>query len=100
MSGVNPQGVAVRSFKQPSAEELSHDFLWRYHSALPGRGRIGIFSRSHYEEVLVVRGHPGLLAAENLPESARKRDAWGRRHRDITHCERYLVEHGSTHVKT
>jgi hypothetical protein len=67
MSGVNPQGVAVRSFKEPSAEELSHDFLWRYQCALPGRGRIGIFNRSHYEEVLVVRVHPDLLAAESLP---------------------------------
>jgi polyphosphate kinase 2 (PPK2 family) len=64
MSGVNPQGVEVRAFKQPSAEELDHDFLWRYQRALPGRGRIGIFNRSHYEEVLVVRVHPELLAAE------------------------------------
>ena len=64
MSGVNPQGVEVRAFKQPSAEELDHDFLWRYQRALPGRGRIGIFKRSHYEEVLVVRVHPELLAAE------------------------------------
>ena len=99
MCGVNPQGVAVRSFKQPSAEELNHDFLWRYHAALPGRGRIGIFNRSHYEEVLVVRVHPGLLAAESLPEAARKRDAWGRRYRDINHWERYLVDNGIHIVK-
>jgi polyphosphate kinase 2 (PPK2 family) len=70
MGGVNPQGVAVRSFKEPSAGELSHDFLWRYQCALPGRGRIGIFNRSHYEEVLVVRVHPELLAAESLPGTA------------------------------
>jgi len=67
MSGVNPQAVEVRSFKQPSAEELDHDFLWRYQRALPGRGRIGIVNRSHYEEVLVVRVHPSLLAAERMP---------------------------------
>src|SRR6267154_260586 len=67
MSGINPQAVEVRSFKQPSAEELDHDFLWRYQRALPGRGRIGIFNRSHYEEVLVVRVHPDLLAAEQMP---------------------------------
>ena len=67
MSGVNPQAVEVRAFKQPSAEELDHDFLWRYQRALPGRGWIGIFNRSHYEEVLVVRVHPALLAAERMP---------------------------------
>ena len=71
MSGVNPQGVAVRAFKQPSAEELNHDFLWRYQCALPGRGRIGIFNRSHYEEVLIVRVHPDLLDAQRLPAAAR-----------------------------
>ena len=72
MSGVNPQGVEVRAFKQPSAEELDHDFLWRYQRALPGRGRIGIFNRSHYEEVLVVRVHPELLAAERMPSAGEK----------------------------
>ena len=75
MSGVNPQAVTVRAFKQPSAEELNHDFLWRCQRALPGRGEIGIFNRSHYEEVLVVRVHPDLLAAEQLPaagEEARR----------------------------
>ena len=75
MSGVNPQAVEVRAFKQPSAEELNHDFLWRYQCALPGRGRIGIFNRSHYEEVLVVRVHEELLAAERMPAVAgRPRD--------------------------
>jgi len=74
MSGVNPQAVEVRAFKQPSAEELNHDFLWRYQRALPGRGRIGIFNRSHYEEVLVVRVHEELLAAERIPAVARSRD--------------------------
>src|ERR1700733_1895143 len=72
MSGLDPQGVEVRSFKEPSALELEHDFLWRYQAALPGRGRIGIFNRSHYEEVLVVRVHPDLLAAEGVPEAAGK----------------------------
>ena len=99
MSGVNPQGVAVRSFKQPSAEELSHDFLWRYQSALPGRGRIGIFNRSHYEEVLVVRVHPELLAAESLPQAARKGDIWGQRFQDINYWERYLTRNGIAIVK-
>jgi PPK2 family polyphosphate:nucleotide phosphotransferase len=99
MSGVNPQGVTVSSFKEPSAEELSHDFLWRYQAALPGRGRIGIFNRSHYEEVLVVRVHPELLAAERLPGPARKRDVWGQRYRDINHWERYLVSNGIHIVK-
>ena len=70
MSGVNPQAVEVRAFKQPSADELNHDFLWRYQRALPGRGRIGIFNRSHYEEVLVVRVHEELLAAERMPAVA------------------------------
>jgi PPK2 family polyphosphate:nucleotide phosphotransferase len=99
MSGLNPQGVAVRAFKQPSAEDLDHDFLWRYHRALPGRGRIGIFNRSHYEEVLVVRVHPDLLTAERLPGAARKRDVWERRYREINDWERYLVGNGIHVVK-
>ena len=74
MSGVNPPAVEVRAFKQPSAEELNHDFLWRYQRALPRRGRIGIFNRSHYEEVLVVRVHEELLAAERMPAVARSQD--------------------------
>jgi PPK2 family polyphosphate:nucleotide phosphotransferase len=99
MSGVNPQAVAVRAFKQPSAEDLNHDFLWRYQCALPGRGRIGIFNRSHYEEVLVVRVHHDLLAAERVPAEARKHDVWARRYREINDWERYLVDNGIQVVK-
>ena len=99
MSGVNPQAVEVRAFKQPSAEELNHDFLWRYQSALPGRGRIGIFNRSHYEEVLVVRVHEDLLAAERMPAAARSGDVWARRFREINDWERYLVDNGIAVVK-
>src|ERR1700756_4972127 len=98
MSGVNPQAVEVTSFKQPSAEELNHDYLWRCQRALPGRGRIGIFNRSHYEEVLVVRVHPDLLAAERMP-SAGRRDIWDRRYREINDWERYLVDNGVHIVK-
>jgi PPK2 family polyphosphate:nucleotide phosphotransferase len=99
MSGVNPQAVEVRAFKQPSAEELNHDFLWRYQCALPGRGRIGIFNRSHYEEVLVVRVHQDLLAAERMPAAARERRVWARRYREINDWERYLVDNGIGVVK-
>ncbi|MGN6174231.1 MAG: polyphosphate kinase 2 family protein [Streptosporangiaceae bacterium] len=99
MSGLNPQGVTVRAFKQPSAEELDHDFLWRYQCALPGRGRIGIFNRSHYEEVLVVRVHPELLVGERLPAAARKDGVWARRYREINDWERYLVGNGIHVVK-
>ena len=97
MSGVNPQAVEVRAFKQPSAEELDHDFLWRYQRALPGRGRIGIFKRSHYEEVLVVRVHPELLAAERMPNAGGK--IWERRCREINDWERYLADNGIHVVK-
>jgi PPK2 family polyphosphate:nucleotide phosphotransferase len=100
MSGVNPQGVAVHSFKQPSTEELDHDFLWRYAKRLPRRGDIAIFNRSHYEEVLVVRVHPEVLAREKLPPAAkRKRDVWHRRYRQINDWERYLTENGIRIVK-
>jgi PPK2 family polyphosphate:nucleotide phosphotransferase len=99
MGGVNPQGVTVSSFKQPSAEELSHDFLWRYQRALPGRGKIGIFNRSHYEEVLVVRVHPELLTAQRLPATATEHDVWSRRYREINDWERYLVDNGVRIVK-
>ena len=99
MSGVNPQSVEVRSFKQPSAEELNHDFLWRYQRALPGRGRIGIFNRSHYEEVLVVRVHSELLAAERMPAAAHDHGVWSRRYREINDWERYLVDNGIHVVK-
>jgi PPK2 family polyphosphate:nucleotide phosphotransferase len=99
MSGLNPQGVEVRSFKQPSREELEHDFLWRCQAALPGRGSIAIFNRSHYEEVLVVRVHPELLAAEGLPDTAGKRDIWGQRYRDINRWEHYLARNDVRVVK-
>jgi PPK2 family polyphosphate:nucleotide phosphotransferase len=99
MSGVNPQAVAVRAFKQPAAEDLNHDYLWRYQCALPGRGTIGIFNRSHYEEVLVVRVHPDLLTAERLPAAARKGGIWTRRYREINDWERYLVGNGIHVVK-
>jgi PPK2 family polyphosphate:nucleotide phosphotransferase len=96
--GLNPQGVEVHSFKQPSVEELSHDFLWRYQRALPARGRIGIFNRSHYEEVLVVRVHPELLAAERRSAPPGK-GLWQRRFRDINDWERHLTDDGTRVVK-
>src|ERR1700751_1208921 len=99
MSGVNPQAVEVTSFKEPSAEELNHDFLWRCQRALPGRGQIGIFNRSHYEEVLVVRVHQNLLAAERMPAVARDHGIWARRYREINDWERYLVDNGIRVVK-
>jgi PPK2 family polyphosphate:nucleotide phosphotransferase len=99
MTGVNPKGIDVRNFKQPSAEELNHDFLWRCQRALPERGRIGIFNRSHYEEVLVVRVHPELLAAEPLPKAARAGRVWKRRYREINDWEHYLVDNGIRVVK-
>src|SRR5215813_2113296 len=82
MSGINPQGCQVTSFKQPSAEEMDHDFLWRCQKALPERGRIGIFNRSHYEEVLVVRVHSGYLMSQQLPEEVKRdKDIWKNRFR-------------------
>jgi PPK2 family polyphosphate:nucleotide phosphotransferase len=99
MSGVNAQAVEVRAFKQPSAEELSHDFLWRYQRALPARGWIGIFNRSHYEEVLVVRVHPEVLAAEKMPAAGSGSGVWTRRYREINDWERYLVDNGIHVVK-
>jgi PPK2 family polyphosphate:nucleotide phosphotransferase len=99
MSGVNPQGVAVHSFKVPSAEELDHDFLWRYAQRLPARGEIGIFNRSHYEEVLVVRVHPENLDRQKLPTAAKKGDVWKRRYREINDWERYLTDNGLRIVK-
>ncbi len=98
MSGVNPQGVSVVSFKQPSDEELSHDFLWRCQKNLPERGRIGIFNRSHYEEVLVVRVHPEILQKQHLaPEIKNDKDIWKKRFGHIRDWEQHLVENG-THV--
>ncbi|MGE5228050.1 MAG: polyphosphate kinase 2 family protein, partial [Planctomycetaceae bacterium] len=99
MTGVNPQGVKVTSFKVPSAEELDHDFLWRYAKALPARGEIGIFNRSHYEEVLVVRVHPEHLDRQRLPAEAKGEDVWTRRYREIDDWERYLVDNGFRIVK-
>jgi PPK2 family polyphosphate:nucleotide phosphotransferase len=99
MSGVNPQGVSVHGFKVPSAEELNHDFLWRYVRKLPERGEIGIFNRSHYEEVLVVRVHPELLDRQKLPKAARKKAIWDRRFREINDWERYLSDNGFKIVK-
>src|SRR5689334_6706749 len=99
MSGVNPQGVHVSGFKVPSAEELDHDYLWRYAQRLPARGEIGIFNRSHYEEVLVVRVHPELLDRQKLPSKAKREGIWKRRYREINEWERYLTDNGFAVVK-
>ena len=100
MSGVNPQGCQVHSFKHPSAEELDHDFLWRATRALPERGRIGIFNRSYYEEVLIVRVHPEILRAQNLPDGLRDRgDFWEARYRSINGLEQHLHRNGTRIVK-
>lgn len=99
MSGVNPQGVHVSSFKVPSAEELDHDFLWRYAQRLPARGDIGIFNRSHYEEVLVVRVHPEILDRQKLPPASRGKDIWSRRYREINDWERFLADNGFKVIK-
>ncbi len=99
MSGVNPQGVQVSSFKVPSSEDLDHDYLWRYARKLPERGNIGIFNRSYYEEVLVVRVHPELLANEKLPPALRRKDVWKRRFREINDWEQYLTDQGFRIVK-
>jgi PPK2 family polyphosphate:nucleotide phosphotransferase len=94
MSGINPQGCQVYSFKAPSAEELDHDFLWRTSRCLPERGRIGIFNRSYYEEVLVVRVHPELLASQRIPEPLTGKRLWTERFEDIAGFERYLHRNG------
>jgi PPK2 family polyphosphate:nucleotide phosphotransferase len=99
MSGVNPQGVRVSSFKVPSPTELDHDYLWRYACRLPGRGEIGIFNRSHYEEVLVVRVHPEVLARQKLPDRGKDTKLWDRRFREINAWEKYLVDNGIAVVK-
>src|SRR4051795_10332053 len=99
MSGVNPQGVRVSSFKVPSAVELDHDYLWRYARQLPGRGEIGIFNRSHYEEVLAVRVHPENLERQKLPTAAKRGNVWKRRYREINDWERYLTDNGFRIVK-
>ena len=99
MSGINPQGCQVFSFKQPSSEDLDHDFLWRYVKCLPERGRIGIFNRSYYEEVLVVRVHPEILAKEKLPEGGAGKKIWDERLADIANIERYLTRQGTMILK-
>jgi PPK2 family polyphosphate:nucleotide phosphotransferase len=95
MSGLNPQGTQVYSFKRPSDEELDHDYLWRSVKALPERGRIGIFNRSYYEEVLVVKVHPEILAGEELPPSLVTPRIWAQRYEDINAFERYLSRNGT-----
>ena len=99
MSGVNPQGVEVYSFKSPSAEDLDHDFLWRCIKCLPQRGRIGIFNRSYYEETLVVRVHPEYLENQKLPPELVTKDIWKDRFQDIRSFERYLVRYGFVILK-
>ena len=99
MSGVNPQGTQVFAFKAPSQEELDHDFMWRTTRALPERGRIGIFNRSYYEEVLIVRVHPGILGAQKLPAPLVKDSIWKERFEDINAFERYLARNGTRIVK-
>jgi PPK2 family polyphosphate:nucleotide phosphotransferase len=99
MSGINPQGCEVHPFKSPSAEELAHDFLWRVGNALPGRGRIGIFNRSHYEEVLAVRVHPEMLERQKLPPAAAGKDIWKQRFKDIRAFEHHLTRSGTRVLK-
>jgi PPK2 family polyphosphate:nucleotide phosphotransferase len=99
MSGVNPQGCDVHSFKPPSPEELDHDYLWRAHKVIPERGKIGIFNRSYYEEVLVVRVHENLLGTQKIPESLITKHIWDERFEDIRRFERYLTRNGVIVVK-
>ncbi|HJZ17123.1 MAG TPA: polyphosphate kinase 2 family protein [Stellaceae bacterium] len=99
MSGINPQGCEVHAFKAPSAEELAHDFLWRTVRALPQRGHIGIFNRSHYEEVLVVRVHPEMLARQKLPPNVTDGRIWEQRFKDIRGFERHLARNGTRVLK-
>jgi PPK2 family polyphosphate:nucleotide phosphotransferase len=102
LSGVNPQGCEVTSFKAPSAEELDHDYLWRCAKRLPERGRIGVFNRSYYEETLVVRVHPEYLAGQRLPDvnpKKKRKDLWKQRFQDINNFERYLTNNGTVILK-
>ncbi|HEY9679746.1 MAG TPA: PPK2 family polyphosphate kinase [Drouetiella sp.] len=99
MSGINPQGCDVYSFKSPSSEELSHDYLWRCSKAAPERGKIVIFNRSYYEEVLVTKVHPNLLLKQNIPEELRDKDIYERRYEEIRNYEKYLVNNGFPVVK-
>ncbi|HEV2697685.1 MAG TPA: PPK2 family polyphosphate kinase, partial [Terriglobales bacterium] len=95
MAGVNPQGCQVYSFKQPSVEELNHDFMWRSNRRLPERGHIGIFNRSYYEELLVVRVHPDILKNERVPDELVTKNIWQERFEDIRSSERYLAHNGT-----
>lgn len=99
LTGVNPQGVSVHSFKQPSHIELAHDYLWRANLALPMRGNIGIFNRSYYEEVIVVRVHPDLLEKQRLPQELVTKDIWKERYQDINDFERRLARNGTVPIK-
>ena len=99
MAGVNPQGCQVYSFKKPSDEELDHNFLWRYMRCLPERGRIGIFNRSYYEDVLVVRVHPEILARQRLPKDSKGARIWQHRYDDINRFEQHLVRNGTVILK-
>ncbi len=99
MSGINPQGVQVTAFKPPSPEEQAHDFLWRVSRALPPRGHIGIFNRSHYEEVLAVRVHPEFLDSQGLPQRLRGKKIWDHRLRDIANWESYIARQGTVMMK-
>jgi PPK2 family polyphosphate:nucleotide phosphotransferase len=99
LSGINPQGCEVHSFKQPSKEELAHDYLWRVGTRMPARGRIGIFNRSHYEEVLTVRVHPELLEKQKLPTAVVGKDIWQQRFKDIRAFERHLARNGTLVLK-
>ena len=99
MSGVNPQGCQVSSFKAPSPEDLDHDFLWRCQKHLPERGRIGIFNRSYYEEVLVVRVHENILKSQKLPDELVTKDIWEKRFKDIRNFEKYLTRNGTLIIK-
>ncbi|TVR95879.1 MAG: polyphosphate kinase 2 family protein [Rhodospirillales bacterium] len=99
MSGVNPQGCQVYSFKGPSAEDLDHDYMWRCIKCLPERGRIGIFNRSYYEEVLVVKVHEDMLARQKLPPQLVRKSIWDERYQDIRNIERYLVRNGTVVLK-
>jgi PPK2 family polyphosphate:nucleotide phosphotransferase len=94
MSGVNPQGVKVQAFKEPSSQELAHDFMWRTNRCLPARGKIGIFNRSYYEEVLVVRVHPEILEKERIPKVLREDHFWKHRYEDISAFEKYMTRNG------
>lgn len=99
MSGVNPQGCSVSSFKAPSSEELDHDYLWRCMKALPEKGKIGIFNRSYYEEVLVVRVHKDMLSRQKLPPGKKNEDFWKQRFDEINQFEKYLVKNGILVIK-